>query len=546
MGEGFGFSSYIDANKDVLVIKLLQHTDYSLRMPLYFNQKLNNGGLDYPSYEEIKDGHFRIIKQRYESNKMFYIFVYENGNDLYITIKKKCSINKLKDYLINYSKNESLNYQKHLEYWSNYFNQSHIETPDKEINDTYIKGEYFFACNSRKKYPMTLHGVWTANNDRLPMWKADLHQDINVQMSYDTYYKLNHFKEGKVIIDFYKRLLPQFRKNAKEFLGSEGIWIPGVMSQNGVPLGGWPQYAMNPACSIWVLKIFENYYEYCDSSESFLNEMFFFFEETEKCIRSILVKDDDGCYSLPFHSSPEYFENDKKSIFTSSTNFELTMLRYLYERLCCYGKMLGVNTTSYKEILDNLSKYYRDDDGCLMISKTQPYDKSHRHFSHMLMYKNMEMVDPTIDTNLIEKDINNLLKYGHSEWVGFSPVELSGLYSYIFNGEGAYNELKTFIKYFIHDNGFHMNSDYKRLGYNEYGPYVLTLEANIGFNKSLADMMLYSNFGNIVIFPAIPAHFKEKGCGFKDLIAKGGIKISAEIKNSEIQKIYIKNSNRVS
>ena len=245
------------------------------------------------------------------------------------------------------------------------------------------KGQYFFAANSREKYPMTLHGVWTQNDGCLPCWKADLHNDINVQMTYDGYMKLGHFKEGKVIVDFLWNNREKFHKIANNFMKTDGLLIPGVMSQNCEILGGWPQYSLNPACSIWILKVFDDYYQY-NGNQTALKKTYYFFRETEKCIFEILHLNDSGFYEFDFHSSPEYFENEEKSIFKSQTNFELIMLKYLYTKLIEYSKKMGFSFEHYQNVLNQLSDYYVDEKGRMMISKDQKYDMSHRHFSHIL------------------------------------------------------------------------------------------------------------------------------------------------------------------
>ena len=130
-----------------------------------------------------------------------------------------------------------------------------------------------------------------------------------------------------------------------------------------------------------------------------------------------------------------------------------------------------------------------------MISETHKFDMSHRHFSHMLMYKNLDMVDCFAERAVIQKDVKNLLDFGTEAWVGFSFTEASGLCSYARDGENALRYLEIFADAFTKENGFHMNEDYKHLGYSSVECYVMTLEANQGFVRSCADMMLQSYQG---------------------------------------------------
>lgn len=529
----FSFNSYVDANKNVIVINLDKDVKFSIDTPAYFYKKLDDGGLDYKKPKTIKDGKFEFLVQEYGEKESYGIGIYKSDLSLYITVFKGKNLTNVKKSLINYSLHKNENYKKHLDYWNNYYSKSSIVTPDKKVNDLFLKGQYFFGSNSRKDYPMTLQGVWTQNDGFLPKWKSDIHNDINVQMTYDGYMKLGHFEEGRVLVDFFWKNRGKFKKVAKNFMLSDGLLIPGVMSQQCVPLGGWPQYSMNPGCSIWILKPFDDLYRYTKTKDS-LKKAYYFFSETEKCIFKYLKINKKGFYELGFHTSPEFFDDDKKSLFKTQSNFELTMLKYLYSKLIEYSTYLNKNKEHYEEVYSKIADFWVDENGYLKISDDQKYEKSHRHFSHMLMYKNLDLVEPFENIEKIKNDVKHLESFGYSEWVGFACVECGGLHAYAFEGNEAYKNISDFIKYFCHKNGFHVNCDYLKQGFNDFGPYVLTLEANVGFLRTLSDMMLYTHNEKIAIFPAIPDYFAEKGCKFENLVAQGNVHVSGFVKAKKL------------
>lgn len=529
--EDYLLSGYIDANKDVFVINSNRKLDFDFILSKYFYQKEEDRGLDYPPSKYNEEGSFRYIYQKMYGNKHFYIIckeIKENNGYVYLfTIQKDTYLLKGKAILNSYYKNITKNHDNHNLFWDLYYKNGVISTPDEKINDLYIKGLYYFGSNSRKKYPLTLQGVWTQNNDNLPPWKSDLHNDINVEMTYDYYFISNHKDEGKVLVDYLYSHRSAFKKFAKDFMGSKGLLIPGVMSQDGLPLGGWPQYALSPMVSIWILKVFDDYYSYYGDKKFLNNRCFYFFKNTELCIRKYLIINKDGYLESDFHSSPEFFENEERSLFKNQTNFEITMLRYLYSKLVEYSKILNLDYSYYQSQLDLISPYFRDEDGYLKISKDVSFLKSHRHFSHMLMYKNLPLVNIEENKEIIKKDIDHLVSFSTSEWVGFSFVEASGLYSLIGDGDNAYKYLKIFIDAFIHPNGFHMNSDYKHLGYSDLNCYVMTLEANMGANRSILDMLISFHDEILTLFPSIPNSWKDKETKFFNLNLPRNIEVNA-------------------
>lgn len=543
-------NGYVDYSKSIIVLNFKKLPSFEIKTPKYLTESFEKKGLGYKKCSIVKDGDFTIVKQPMYNGRHFIIVIFTANNSLYITIKNSKNTDQAKIQLLKYVSNKNDNYKKHVNYFNNYFDKSGITTPNKDINEQYNLGRYYFASNSNK-YPVSLHGVWTQNNDKLPPWKADYHNDINVQMSYEHYLKLGDFKEGKVLLDYLINLLPIFKMNANWFMKTDGYYIPGVMSQKGLPLGGWPQYAFNPCCQIWLIKAFDEYYEYTFDTKYLKDTIFPLFKGIEESIFPKLHLNIDGFYELGFHSSPEFFEDDSKSCFIDQTNFEVTMLRYLYSKLIKYSSLLNKPSNHYEDVYSKLHDYYRDENKLLMLSKTTKYLKSHRHFSHMLMYKNMKMVDPFINYKVIKSDIENLNSFGTDNWVGFSFVENAGLYAYSFDGEQAFNNLEIFTKAFVHPNGFHMNNDYKNLGYSKMDCYVMTLEANFGFINSLNDMMLNNYENKVCVFPAIPQSFKKQGVSINNLLLHGKHKVNAsyidnhmsfEIKLDHTDKLEIMNN----
>lgn len=532
------FSGYLDANKDVLVIHYPKDVGFHFMMPEYLSSDDKNKGLGYPKHQEIADGDYRYIIQEtlcgYRYGVMTYSFIKNSERILLVTVYKNEDIQHVKELLKDYKNNLENNMDAHFKYWKKYYATSTINTPDNSLNRTYNFGRYFFACNSRKDYPMSLEGIWTRNDGQLPPWKGDYHMDINLQMSYESYMKTGNFNEGKVLVDYLWSNRNKFQKLAKSFCNSDGYFIPGAMSQDCTPLGGWPMYALNPCNSIWISSSFDNYYRFAGNKAFLKNRAFPFIQNIEKCISSLLVKNDEGKLQLEFSASPEINDCEKSAILKYQSNYELAMLHYLYRILIEYSHILGSDDAYYQKQQSLLADYYRNKEGEMKISKDLEYDISHRHFSHLLMYKNLENILPYDYKDQILKDYNRLIKYGTKEWVGFSFTEASSFASYIDLGEDAYKFLYAFSDAFINKNCFHMNMDYKHKGYSTIQSYAFTLEANIGFVKAVTDMMLKTSGGIITIFPAISEKLINKKLYFKKLRSYGNHRVSASIDNHRL------------
>ena len=536
------FHGYLDANYAVLRIICPENIPFSFNVPEYLSKKENDNGLDYPLFKEYKENEYRYIIQETKCGFSFSIIVYETLIDqkrnLFVTVFKSedifSELKRQKEFLKTYSVKVNNYLIDHRLYWRKFYATSSVSTGEKIIDRLYMFSQYFFACNSKGKYPMALEGVWTRNDGNLPPWKGDYHLDINLQMSYESYMKTGNFFEGRVLVDYLWNNLGTFKELAKSFCHSRGIFIPGVMSQNCTPLGGWPMYSINPCQGIWVASTFDNYYRYTGNKSFLKKRAYPFFKQLELCIKSLLIEDENGYIKFEFSASPEINDCTKEALFESQTNFEKGMLHYLYRILVEYSKIIGKNTSYYEEMLKKVAPYSINQDCEFMISDDMPYNVSHRHFSHILSHKNLENLNPYDHYDQIKRDFDCLEKYGHKQWVAFSFTEASQLASYICLGEQARDLAFAFADGFVNDNGFNMNMDFKHKGYSEIYSYAFTLEANMGFIKAIDDMMLRTTGGIITIFPAIPESYKKNGVSFKNLRGYNNIKVSGSYKNNEL------------
>ena len=142
----------------------------------------------------------------------------------------------------------------HAGWWKKFFSESRVSLPQEEKNLARLHelGEYFLACCSRKNCPpMTLQGVWLADDGDLPPWKGDYHLDLNLQYSYASAFKFNHLEQGECYTDFLLSLRPAAKKFAKDFFGADGYILPGVMDIEGNPMAGWGQYSLSPGNHPW-------------------------------------------------------------------------------------------------------------------------------------------------------------------------------------------------------------------------------------------------------------------------------------------------------
>lgn len=431
----------------------------------------------------------------------------------------------------------------HRDWWQNYWSKSDIRLPEPFYEKRWYLTNYLFASCSRKGgYPMPLQGVWTADNGFLPPWKGDYHNDLNTQLSYTHFYKANHLEEGECFLDFLWGLKNAAADFAKDFYHAEGICLPGVMTIDGLPLGGWPMYSLSPVHQIWLCQSFELYYRYTGDRNFLEKRAWVYFEETAKCIGGLLEIDGKGQYRLPLSSSPEIHDDKPASWLTPNSNYDLALLRYLYETLMDFSFILGNGKQNdWLEILNHLPNLAVNKNRVFMLSPDESLNESHRHLSNAMAICPLRLYryETPDEKKVIDAVIEDYQRLGTGNWVGFSFTWMAHLYAVQGNGEGALEQLRIFWESFCGPNGFHLNGDFKKRGYSAYHYRPFTLEANMYAADALQEMLFQMTRDVIHLFPSVPDAWKEKGVRFENFRGTNGVTVSASIKKGAITKISL-------
>lgn len=555
-GEKRLTSVFVSGEANVGVIRTYAEYNLRLHVPAYLSGMPQNGSglednlanmsLKYPPAVMKSDGKFTWYEQNTHTKYAFGIIVYESDGVIYYTL---VTTDDDEDY-IAYGKKMLLNaaqcgverlFALHKKEWGKYWRKSRITTGDRLLDDTYKKSWYLFKCCSGKGgYPMPLQGVWTADNDCLPPWKGDYHYDTNTELSYQSYLKANRLEEGVVFVDYLWKLKPTYEKFAKEFFGVNGLLIPSCSTLDGKAMGGWAQYSLSPTMTIWAAQNFDEYYLYT-GDEKFLKERAYpFFKETGSAIKSLLTEKNGKLY-LPLSSSPEIFDDTRKAYLRENSNFDLALLIYLFRTLKVYAEKLGDDSSEYEAILEKFDDIAVSPDGVVMLDKTQKLPETHRHFSHLMCLYPLHLINYDTEENkrIYESTIKDLEILGTGYWVGFSFVQSAQIYAMAKNGNASYERLRQFCRGFVGDNGFHLNGDFRHFGYTQFHYRPFTLEALFGFCDALHEMLLQDHTGKIELFAAIPQEWKTRTIGFKNLRSRGGLIISAKLKNGIITELSV-------
>ncbi len=434
-------------------------------------------------------------------------------------------------------------YQAHLAYWEPYWAQSSVSLPDTVLQKQYQNEMYKFGSAARENsYPISLQAVWTADNGKLPPWKGDYHHDLNTQLSYWPAYTGNRLSEGAGYLNTLWNQRDTYKRYTRQYFGTEGMNVPGVCTLTGEPMGGWIQYAMSQTAGAWLAQHFYLHWKY-SADRTFLQERAYpFIKEVAVYLEQQSATDEHGVRRLAYSSSPEIYDNSLQAWFPDMTNFDLSLMHFLFGAASELAGELGLSAEAahWDTVRRSLPDFDLDAEGALTFAPNHPYNASHRHFSHALAIHPLGLIDwgqGEKSRNIIRATLKKLRDYGPDYWTGYSYSWYANMQARAFNGEEAAKALRTFAECFCLKNTFHANGDQSGTGKSLFTYRPFTLEGNFAFAAGIQEMLLQSHTGVVHVFPAIPESWQD--VSFEKLRAAGAFLVSATRKNGKVSRLRI-------
>jgi alpha-L-fucosidase 2 len=430
-------------------------------------------------------------------------------------------------------------FKPHAAWWSQFWSASRVSIPNAAALRHYYLVNYFYGAASRRGAPpMPLQGVWTADAGGLPPWKGDYHNDLNTQTTYLAYQSAGHFEEGASFLDLLWSLTPRFRLFAREFYEAPGAAVPGVMTLEGQPLGGWGHYSLSPTMSAWCAHLFYLHWRYTMDDAFLTTRAYPWSREVGTFLLSLLKLDPNGVLILPLSTSPEIHDNSARAWLVPNSNFDLACVRMLFLSLQEMATAAGApeDAAQWADAARRLGPFYTNEKGVLRLDVESDLTESHRHLSNLMSIHpfNLLTVEGGTDARrIIDASVADWDRLGTKAWVGYTFSWMACLRARVGDPEAAWRNLDVYLRAFILRNGFHANGDQLKAGYSSFTYRPFTLEGNFLAAQAVNEMLLQTWSAQagvagtevIRIFPAVPKDWID--ASFDDLRAEGGHRVSA-------------------
>ncbi len=410
-------------------------------------------------------------------------------------------------------------------------------------------GRYLLLSSSRAgSNPANLQGIW--NGDYAPPWDCCYGNNVNLEMNYWQALPGNLHEPMMAVYDFFDSRMDEFRYNAKQLYGTEGIYIPpfmtpdtGVMRDMQHHLIPWTEAAG------WLASFYYDYYLFTGDKEFLQNRAVPFMKEVALFYEGFIVKDENGKNMIFPSESPENQPADK--VFTDPVTGRRRSIRVQINSTMAFAiskevlnnlirscELLDIEKEGvdrWKKLLADMPEYQINEDGAIREWMHPDFDDNyqHRHQSHIYpLFPGHEITEES-SPELYEAcriAIEKRLTIGLSSQTGWSLAFMANVYARLGDGDMAVETLNILSRCCLGQNLFTYHNDWRRMGVTSGGSPGQTspfqMDANFGISSVIIEMLCGSSADMLRILPALPSGWPTGE--FHDLLTRAGVRTSAQ------------------
>ncbi|GAB1453707.1 glycoside hydrolase family 95 protein [Draconibacterium sp.] len=512
-------SLQIEGAKDIILL-FTAATDYNLSI-LNFDPSVNPGKkaerilgkAEGKTWKQLKNAHIK------EHSEMF----------------ERVSLD------LGTSSNDTLPTDKRLEAFHNGAEDNGL------IVQLFLFGRYLLMNSSRTPaiLPANLQGKW--NEKTWAPWEADYHLNVNLQMNYWPADATNLPETFDPLINWFEQLTKFSKPFAKEMYHSDG-WFSclatnpfgRVTPSASTPESQFINGVLDPLAGAWMVMNLWDHYEYSQDQVYLREKLFPLLKGASEFILDVLVTDSKGNLHFVPSASPENSYIDpttgKKIRITSTSTYHLSVIRAVFEATLEAANILNAQDIVCERVIEAeklLPEFPVGENGRLMewqqqLEETEP---GHRHLSSLLGVHPFALINE--DTpELFEatrKSLDWRKENGQGSGGGWSGAHSSIMYSWLQDGEKAYDGLETIAK------------SLKGTLLNAHN--IFQIDANFGATSVVTEMLIQSHLkdaqGNFIIhlLPAVPSKWSTGSV--KGLCARGGFIVDLDWGDGKIKSAFI-------